>query len=161
MATSFGSVPELIDDGRTGFVRDEAKDLAPCLLDASNLDRSMCREVAETRFSTARILPTTWTFTPSSLNDQRRSESLPYGGFGDRRRSWRFLREARSRVQPPTCLAECRHGRVRGVNLVPTAGNVEQLEPADVLGQRGVDDEVVADWFEPEHRPKQQQWCSG
>jgi glycosyltransferase involved in cell wall biosynthesis len=56
MATSFGSVPELIDDGRTGFVRDEAKDLAPCLLDASNLDRSTCREVAETRFSTARMV---------------------------------------------------------------------------------------------------------
>ena len=56
MATSFGSVPELIDDGRTGFVRDEAKDLAPCLLDASTLDRSTCREVAETRFCTARMV---------------------------------------------------------------------------------------------------------
>jgi glycosyltransferase involved in cell wall biosynthesis len=56
MATSFGSVPELIDDGMTGFVRDEAKDLAPCLLDASNLDRSTCRQVAETRFCTARMV---------------------------------------------------------------------------------------------------------
>ena len=56
MATSFGSVPELIDDGLTGFVREEAKDLAPCLLDASNLDRSTCREIAETRFSTARMV---------------------------------------------------------------------------------------------------------
>src|SRR5215203_5907092 len=56
MATSFGSVPELIDDGQTGFVRDEAKDLAPCLLDASTLDRSTCREVAATRFCTARMV---------------------------------------------------------------------------------------------------------
>ena len=56
MATSFGSVPELIDDGQTGFVRDEAKDLAPCLLDAGNLDRSTCRQVAETRFCTARMV---------------------------------------------------------------------------------------------------------
>jgi glycosyltransferase involved in cell wall biosynthesis len=56
MATSFGSVPELIDDGQTGFVRDEAKDLAPCLLDASTLDRRTCREVAATRFCTARMV---------------------------------------------------------------------------------------------------------
>jgi glycosyltransferase involved in cell wall biosynthesis len=56
MATSFGSVPELIDDGRTGFVRDEAKDLAPCLLDASSLDRTVCREEAETRFCTTRMV---------------------------------------------------------------------------------------------------------
>jgi glycosyltransferase involved in cell wall biosynthesis len=56
MATSFGSVPELIEDGRTGFVREEAKDLVTCLLDASDLDRSVCREVAETRFSTARMV---------------------------------------------------------------------------------------------------------
>ena len=79
-------VPELIDDGLTGFVREEAKDLAPCLLDASNLDRSTCREIAETRFSTSAWWPTS-TSTRSSLNDQPRSERLPYDGFGDHRRS--------------------------------------------------------------------------
>ena len=25
----------------------------------------------------------------------------------------------------------------------------------------GIDDQIVADWLQTEHRPKQQQWCSG
>jgi glycosyltransferase involved in cell wall biosynthesis len=56
VATSSGSVPEIIDDGRTGFVRDSAEDLAKCLLAAADLDRAACRQVAEARFSTARMV---------------------------------------------------------------------------------------------------------
>ena len=56
VATSSGSVPEIIDDGRTGFIRDTAEDLATWLLRAADLDRATCREVAEIRFSTARMV---------------------------------------------------------------------------------------------------------
>ena len=56
VATSAGSVPEIVDDGRTGFIRDTEEDLAKCLLRAADLDRAACREVAETRFSTARMV---------------------------------------------------------------------------------------------------------
>lgn len=56
VATSAGSVPEIIDDGRTGFVRDRPDDLASCLQHAGDLDRAGCREAAETRFSTARMV---------------------------------------------------------------------------------------------------------
>ena len=56
VATSAGSVPEIVDDGRTGFIRDAPEDLAKCLLQALDLDRADCREVAATRFSTARMV---------------------------------------------------------------------------------------------------------
>ena len=56
VATSAGSVPEIVDDGRTGYIQDTAEDLAKWLLRAPDLDRAACREVAETRFSTARMV---------------------------------------------------------------------------------------------------------
>jgi glycosyltransferase involved in cell wall biosynthesis len=56
VATGAGSVPEIVDDGRTGYVRDGADDLASCLTAATDLDRAACREDAETRFSTARMV---------------------------------------------------------------------------------------------------------
>lgn len=56
IATSAGSVPEIVEDGRTGFIRDAPEDLARCLLGADELDRAACREAAETRFSTARMV---------------------------------------------------------------------------------------------------------
>jgi glycosyltransferase involved in cell wall biosynthesis len=56
VATSAGSVPEILDDGRTGFVRSSAAELVECLTAASTLDRGACREAAETRFSTARMV---------------------------------------------------------------------------------------------------------
>jgi glycosyltransferase involved in cell wall biosynthesis len=56
VATRAGSVPEIVDDGRTGFVRGSAENLASCLREATDLDRAACREAAETRFSTARMV---------------------------------------------------------------------------------------------------------
>jgi glycosyltransferase involved in cell wall biosynthesis len=56
VATSAGSVPEIVDDGRTGFIRDAPEDLATCLLRAVDLDRAACREAARSRFSTARMV---------------------------------------------------------------------------------------------------------
>ena len=56
VATSAGSVPEIVDDGRTGYIRDTEEELAKCLLRAAELDRTACREVAETRFSTTRMV---------------------------------------------------------------------------------------------------------
>jgi glycosyltransferase involved in cell wall biosynthesis len=56
VATGAGSVPEIVDDGCTGFVRDSEDDLAACLARATELDRGACREAAETRFSTTRMV---------------------------------------------------------------------------------------------------------
>ena len=56
VATPCGSVPELIDDGVTGFVRSSGVDLALALRAVPTLDRSRCRRAAAKRFSTRRMV---------------------------------------------------------------------------------------------------------
>jgi glycosyltransferase involved in cell wall biosynthesis len=53
VATPCGSVPDLIDDGVTGFVRDSEDELAQALGQVQDLDRKMCRKVASDRFSSS------------------------------------------------------------------------------------------------------------
>jgi glycosyltransferase involved in cell wall biosynthesis len=49
VATPVGSAPEIVDDGVTGYLRTGGLPLAAALLDASQLDRATCREVAVRR----------------------------------------------------------------------------------------------------------------
>jgi glycosyltransferase involved in cell wall biosynthesis len=56
VATPCGSVPELIEDGVTGFVRSTEAELARALPEVGSLDRATCRRVAVERFSTARMV---------------------------------------------------------------------------------------------------------
>ena len=51
-----GAVPEIVDDGVTGFLCGDVADLARGILAAPSLDRGACRQVVETRFSTARMV---------------------------------------------------------------------------------------------------------
>jgi glycosyltransferase involved in cell wall biosynthesis len=44
VATSRGSVPEIVEDARTGFIRDDLEELAEALGRATDLDRAACRE---------------------------------------------------------------------------------------------------------------------
>jgi glycosyltransferase involved in cell wall biosynthesis len=53
LALRRGSVPELIADGRTGFVRDTEHELAEAATALGDLDRAQCRLEAERRFSPA------------------------------------------------------------------------------------------------------------
>src|SRR6476619_4178773 len=46
------------------------------------------------------------------------------------------------------------------VDPTPAAGDVEQLEMADLLWQHRIDDEVLALRLEAEHRAEQQERCS-
>jgi glycosyltransferase involved in cell wall biosynthesis len=51
-----GAAPEIVDDGRTGFLCADEHDLAAKLAGVGDLDRSVCRAAAEARFSTARMV---------------------------------------------------------------------------------------------------------
>lgn len=56
VATPCGSVPELIADGETGFIRESETDLAAAVRRAPALDRSRCRKEASERFSSERMV---------------------------------------------------------------------------------------------------------
>ena len=53
--TPWGSAPELVQDGRTGFVCAEPAALVSAVAEAGKLDRGVCRRAAEERFSMARM----------------------------------------------------------------------------------------------------------
>jgi glycosyltransferase involved in cell wall biosynthesis len=55
VATPRGSVQEIVEEGRTGFVRGTPRDLAAALQRVGELDRAACRGSAETRFSAERM----------------------------------------------------------------------------------------------------------
>jgi len=51
IAKRAGSVPEVVDDGRTGFICDSALEMAIACERLSEIDRAECRRAAEVRFS--------------------------------------------------------------------------------------------------------------
>jgi len=56
IATPHGSVPELVIDGVTGFIRDDIDGLVDALRSVHTLDRTACRRDAAERFSTERMV---------------------------------------------------------------------------------------------------------
>jgi glycosyltransferase involved in cell wall biosynthesis len=51
-----GSLPELIDQGRTGFLANDLEQAAEAVEQLSTIDRGACRREAETRFSAQRMV---------------------------------------------------------------------------------------------------------
>jgi glycosyltransferase involved in cell wall biosynthesis len=56
VATPMGAVPEIVDDGVTGFVRSGVDSLAEAVLAAAHLDREACRRAVAGRFSAERMV---------------------------------------------------------------------------------------------------------
>ena len=56
LATPHGAVPEIVDDGLTGFVRSTESELADALLRVPGLDRDACRRAVKERFSRDRMV---------------------------------------------------------------------------------------------------------
>lgn len=56
LATRRGSVPEIVEDGRTGFVREDARELVAALGRLDELDRAECRAAVKERFSQERMV---------------------------------------------------------------------------------------------------------
>jgi glycosyltransferase involved in cell wall biosynthesis len=56
VATPRGSVPEIVSDGRTGFVRGDEAELGRAVRRVGELDRRACREEAACRFSATRMV---------------------------------------------------------------------------------------------------------
>ena len=56
VATPCGSVPEIVDDGVTGFVRTTEAGLVDALHQVGEIDRALCRRSAGERFTAARMV---------------------------------------------------------------------------------------------------------
>lgn len=56
VATPCGAAPELVEDGVTGYVRDDWRSLAAAVVAATSLDREACRRAAKERFSVTRMV---------------------------------------------------------------------------------------------------------
>jgi glycosyltransferase involved in cell wall biosynthesis len=56
VATAHGSVPEIVIDGVTGFIRDDLDELVEAVQSLHLLDRATCRRDAVVRFSTERMV---------------------------------------------------------------------------------------------------------
>lgn len=55
IAYPFGSVPEVVDEGKTGFIVNNEEGAVQALEKAADLNRTMCRRVFEERFSADRM----------------------------------------------------------------------------------------------------------
>jgi glycosyltransferase involved in cell wall biosynthesis len=56
LATPRGAVPEIVDDGVTGFLRADVTDLPAALADVGTIDRRACRAAVIDRFSAGRMV---------------------------------------------------------------------------------------------------------
>jgi glycosyltransferase involved in cell wall biosynthesis len=56
VATRFGAVPEVIEQGRSGVIVDEFDQLAAAVEQAAGLDSEQCRQSATERFSEQRMV---------------------------------------------------------------------------------------------------------
>ena len=59
VARRIGALPEIVEDGRTGFLVDRDEELAPAIREAGRLSPAACRRAAELRFS-ARAAARRW-----------------------------------------------------------------------------------------------------
>jgi glycosyltransferase involved in cell wall biosynthesis len=75
VATPFGSVPELVTDGVTGFVRAGEDELAAAVAEVDQLDRGRCRKEAADRFSTPRMVADHVALYEHAIADRRRSRA--------------------------------------------------------------------------------------
>jgi glycosyltransferase involved in cell wall biosynthesis len=65
VARSAGALPEIVEHGRTGFIADTVEDMTRAMREADGLSREACRNAAETRFDSRKMIARyfeTWDF---------------------------------------------------------------------------------------------------
>ncbi len=55
IATNQGSVPEIVEDGKTGFIASNEKEIAKALKNIGTIDRAACRKRVEEKFSSQKM----------------------------------------------------------------------------------------------------------
>ena len=70
-----GAVPELIEEGVTGFIVDDIDQAVAAVAKVKDLDRRRCRQVFEKRFSVARMTRDYMQIYSRLIKDQPQSQS--------------------------------------------------------------------------------------
>ena len=82
VTTPRGSAPEIVDDGRTGFIRADKAGLVDAVQRVTGLDRGLCRRTAEERFSAKRMASEHIALYAQVLSERRLPERRPHGYAG-------------------------------------------------------------------------------
>jgi glycosyltransferase involved in cell wall biosynthesis len=77
VAYNCGSVPEVVDEGLTGFVVNSHREAVAAVKKLSQLDRKICRSVFEKRFSAERMVDDYLTIYESMINEVRSKKMKP------------------------------------------------------------------------------------
>jgi glycosyltransferase involved in cell wall biosynthesis len=99
-----GSVPELIEDGVTGFIVDNVEQAVAALPKIRRLDRSRCRQVFEQRFSVTRMTDEYLKVYQRAIEDQRAADADMRGAISNfvaRTSDWQVNEETAFSPQPP------------------------------------------------------------
>lgn len=80
IAYSCGSVPEVIDDGLTGFVVKTRKEALEAVRKLQGIDRKKCRSVFEKRFSVQRMVEDYLMIYESLINEIDQKDIIPSAG---------------------------------------------------------------------------------
>lgn len=71
-----GSIPEIIEHGVTGYVVDDVEQMADAIRKIGDIDRKKCRERAETKFSTTRMVDEYEALYKKILDDRAKDQNL-------------------------------------------------------------------------------------
>jgi glycosyltransferase involved in cell wall biosynthesis len=77
VAYNCGSVPEVVDEGLTGFVVNSHREAVAAVKKLSQLDRKICRSVFEKRFSAKRMVDDYLAIYESMINEVRSKKMKP------------------------------------------------------------------------------------
>ena len=86
-----GALPEVVDDGRTGFIVDDVAEMAEAIAKADSIDPETCRAVAAGRFSAGRMARDYFRIYEAMLAGSR-----PSGDAGGRMDAGADLQDARA-----------------------------------------------------------------
>ena len=134
IATRWGAVPEVIEDGRSGIIVDDYREMAGVLARADELEPLECRRSVEERFSAERMVDDYVAAYETVLAERR---GVPHGVVATCARTGFTLAARRRRLRSPRPAAARRSSRRRpGRLLAVSADDDVYAVGADGSGRR-------------------------
>lgn len=81
VARKKGAIPEIVEEGRNGFLVETLEEACDALARIPSLDRSQCRKTVEERFHRDRMVDDYLRVYQRILEKEKREEKRPWGGY--------------------------------------------------------------------------------